>query len=298
MIAAGWFLKEALADRFALVVDPVYGAPATANAGAIVVATYAFVFQVFYDFLGYTLIARGSALCLGFSLSENFRRPFFARNPVEYWQRWHISLTSWVRDYLFLPLLGTFRHRMTPEVAANTAQLIAILVIGVWHGANWTFALFGVVWAGAIIGYRYATSLLNRWRKQHPGWRLISWWLNRGNRFANVLKTLMTLHIAVFAASIFRAESLTDWVTMGRQLFDSATYGHGLAIGGGRVSLAAALIGTVVAEFVQVMIERKKLNFEFDELRVGLWRGALGATVVATFLLGLFADRGFIYFEF
>src|SRR5436853_624245 len=133
----GFFKKVVIADRLAPIVSHVYGDVAHATPAALVAATLAFTFQIYCDFSGYSDIARGAAQVMGFELMVNFRRPYAARSIQEFWRRWHISLSTWFRDYVYFPLGGSRRGAV--RVALNI--MIVFLLSGLWHGANWTFVV-------------------------------------------------------------------------------------------------------------------------------------------------------------
>ncbi len=142
LMAWGMFKKVVIADRLALFVDAVYGNTLYFNDGIIlIIATVFFAFQVYYDFSGYSDIAIGAAQVLGFNLMENFKRPYFSKSIPEIWERWHISLTSWFRDYVYIPIGG---NRVSiPRWFLNI--LIVFIICGLWHGANWTFVMWGAL---------------------------------------------------------------------------------------------------------------------------------------------------------
>jgi D-alanyl-lipoteichoic acid acyltransferase DltB (MBOAT superfamily) len=141
LILWGFFKKVAVADRLALLVKTVYGDPRSFAGLPLIVATVFFAFQIYCDFSGYTDIAIGSARLLGFDLMANFRQPYFSRSIPEFWHRWHISLSTWFRDYLYIPLGGgrVVKWRWYYNL------FITFLLSGLWHGANWTFAAWGAV---------------------------------------------------------------------------------------------------------------------------------------------------------
>lgn len=141
LILWGLFKKVAVADRLADLVKPVYGHPHTYSGLPLLVATVFFSFEIYCDFSGYTDIAIGSARILGFDLMQNFRQPYFAKSVAEFWHRWHISLSSWFRDYVYIPLGGS---RVTKNRWYYNL-FITFLLSGLWHGANWTFAAWGML---------------------------------------------------------------------------------------------------------------------------------------------------------
>ena len=155
LIIWGYFKKVYIADGLAPIVNQVFSAP-SATGGETMVAVLAFAFQIYCDFSGYTDIARGVAKLMGFEFMLNFNLPYFATNPTDFWQRWHISLSSWLRDYLYISLGGnrggyikTYRNLM-----------VTMVLGGLWHGAAWNFVLWGFYHGGLLIGHRLATPAL------------------------------------------------------------------------------------------------------------------------------------------
>ncbi|MDY7038200.1 MAG: MBOAT family O-acyltransferase, partial [Thermodesulfobacteriota bacterium] len=138
LIFWGLFKKVFVADNLGIIVDQVYGNPA-ATGVEYIIATWAFAFQIYGDFSGYSDIARGTAKCLGIELMHNFRQPYFAINPSDFWQHWHISLSSWLRDYLYIPLGGNRKGVWK----THRNLFITMLLGGLWHGAAWNFVIWG-----------------------------------------------------------------------------------------------------------------------------------------------------------
>jgi D-alanyl-lipoteichoic acid acyltransferase DltB (MBOAT superfamily) len=175
-VASGLFLKCVLADNIAPLVDRGFGNFAVSDLGAIDVFVLAFLFgfQIYFDFAGYSHIALGSARLMGIRFPENFNFPYLAPNPREFWRRWHISLSSWIRDYLYLPLCGTrggtrsvdgldIAGRVGPHPLRRTVALwVTWTLMGLWHGANWTFVLWGL-WHAAILSVHRLASRLSIW---------------------------------------------------------------------------------------------------------------------------------------
>jgi alginate O-acetyltransferase complex protein AlgI len=139
MMAWGLFKKVVIADRLAMVVDFAYKNPAEHSGLTLLVATFFYTFQIYCDFSGYSDIALGSAKVMGFDLMENFRTPYFSTSISEFWRRWHISLSTWFRDYLYIPLGG---NRVS-EWRRYFNQFFVFMISGLWHGASWTFVIWG-----------------------------------------------------------------------------------------------------------------------------------------------------------
>lgn len=154
LIFWGLFLKVFVADNLTRLVDPVFASKGPYTGAAVVVAIYAFAFQIYGDFAGYSTIARGLGKWMGFELTENFRLPYVSTNPTEFWRRWHISLSTWFRDYLYIPLGGN--RRGTRAMYRNLA--ITMLLAGLWHGAAWRFIVWGAYQGTILIGYRLVQS--------------------------------------------------------------------------------------------------------------------------------------------
>lgn len=149
----GLVKKVVVADRLALMVDPAFAQPAQFSAPELVVASLCFVFQLYLDFSAYTDIAIGAARLMGVRLSENFNWPYLARNPNDFWRRWHMTLTSWFRDYVFRSL-GGFRRRR--PFRTGVVVLVTFMLMGLWHGASWHFVLFGLLSGLVLIAYDFA----------------------------------------------------------------------------------------------------------------------------------------------
>ena len=147
----GLFKKLAIADRMALFVDPVFAEPEQFGTYAVWLAVLAYGLQIYCDFSGYSDMALGSAHLLGFHLTKNFDMPYLAANLAEFWRRWHISLSTWLRDYLFIPLGGS---RGRPWITYRNL-LVTMALGGLWHGANWTFVVWGILHGLLLIGHRW-----------------------------------------------------------------------------------------------------------------------------------------------
>ena len=198
----GLFKKMVLADNLAVIVNTIYSSPSGHTGPQLILATGAFAIQIFCDFSAYSDIARGSAKMLGFDLMENFRCPYFATSIQDFWRRWHISLSSWFKDYLYLPLGGSRRGK----VKRISNLLIVFTVSGLWHGAALTFVAWGI-----LNGLYQAASILLRPLRNRL-YKLLhipdnAWWLT-------LLRVLATFSLTCLAWVLFRANSLTNAMTV------------------------------------------------------------------------------------
>ena len=194
----GLFKKAVIADNLSVLADPVFNAPQGHHSGEMLVALLAFSFQIYCDFSGYSDMARGIARMLGFNLMVNFNIPYISRTPSEFWQRWHISLSSWLRDYLYIPLGG---NRST---SFNTYRnlFLTMLLGGLWHGASWTFILWGVTHGAILIIYRFL--------------KIDSWIKNRDSKGLTLFSATTNLGLALFMFSMV----VFTWLLFRAQTFD------------------------------------------------------------------------------
>ncbi len=154
LVASGLIKKVLLADYLlAPFVDSVFQHPGLASAPYQLLAVYSFAFQIYFDFSGYTDIARGCGRLLGFELPFNFQEPYLSRDPTEFWRRWHMTLSSWLRDYLYIPLGGNRRGR----VRTGVNIMLTMLLGGLWHGASWTFVIWGGLHGVMLLAHRVLT---------------------------------------------------------------------------------------------------------------------------------------------
>ncbi len=197
LILWGFFKKLVIADQAAIYVEKVYGDPGGHEGLSLLVAGYLFAFQLYCDFSGYSDIAVGSARLMGFRLMENFRAPYLAPNVREFWRRWHISLSTWFRDYVYVPLGGN--RGTTGRWAAAIAAVF--VTSGLWHGANWTFFVWGALHAVYMLTGAATAGVRDRWAERLPGWL-------RGPRL--VVGALVTFHLWTFSLVFFRSASLGE----------------------------------------------------------------------------------------
>ena len=191
LIVVGFFQKVAIADTLAPLVDRAFADPGRQDSLSLLLCLYAFAIQIYCDFSGYSKIARGVARLLGIRLVRNFEEPYLARNITEFWRRWHVSLSAWLRDYLYIPLGGNRKGRGRTYVNL----MLTMLLGGLWHGASWNF----VLWGGLHGLYLAVHKALGRRDSEQ-----------RTGRAAQVAGALGTFHLVCFAWVFFRAETFAD----------------------------------------------------------------------------------------
>ncbi len=282
----GMFKKVVVADRLAIYVDLVYGDPSTHTSAQLLLATAFFAVQIYCDFSGYTDIAIGCARTLGFDLMKNFSRPYLAWSPTEFWRRWHISLSTWFRDYVYIPLGGS---RKGP--ARNVAcLLVTFLVSGLWHGANWTFVVWGAVHGLFVLAERLICRVFG-----------FSGGAGRPSLPGRAAGTLVTLPCVVLAWVFFRANSIDDSLVVLTGFFSSFTlegiscglYANHLLLS---LALVAVVVGYDICEEWKVTGDTRSV---WDVLPTPVrWCGYWSLATCALLLGQLTGPREFIYFQF
>ena len=284
----GFFKKLVIADRCAVVVDQVYGAPEHYGALSIALATYLFAIQIYCDFSGYTDIALGAARVMGFNLMVNFRTPYRSASISEFWSRWHISLSSWFRDYLYIPLGGNrvVKWRWYYNL------MIVFLVSGLWHGADWTYVIWGALHGSYLILALVFAPLLARFTRGIG--------LDRTPALKRWLNIFITVQLVSFAWIFFRADSIHDAGTLVQRLFQTP--------------LALDDLRQLLADLPRSMLDLTVVlgaGFVFIDPIYDAWvkreqplpRGLAGialfaALLTAIVLFGYFGSTSFIYFQF
>jgi alginate O-acetyltransferase complex protein AlgI len=291
LMAWGLFKKVVIADRLAILTDSVYGNPARYNSISLIIATIFFAFQIYCDFSGYSDMAIGAARVLGFKLMTNFNRPYQADSMADFWKRWHISLSTWFRDYLYIPLGGN--KVSVPRWYFNL--FIVFLVSGLWHGANWTF----VIW-GAIHGFYLIFAIITKRTRQ----RIDKFF--RLDRFP-FLAVLTTFFLADIAWIFFRADNVHNAFYILSHIFTVIPDTlrnikiHRPLIGYMGLLPRDLLLACGLIIFLQV-IEHAQSKWDLSKvirvqpiyLRWTIYYGL----ILSIIFLGIFENRQFIYFQF
>jgi D-alanyl-lipoteichoic acid acyltransferase DltB (MBOAT superfamily) len=283
LMAFGLFKKMVIADRLGILVNQVYNDPESYSGGALVVATIAFAFQIYCDFSGYSDIAIGAARTLGFDLMKNFDAPYFSKSITEFWRRWHISLSTWFRDYVYIPLGGSRKK----ELRVYTNLFIVFLVSGLWHGAAITFIIWGAI-HGLFIVLEKAMS--NHGLK-----------LSRKGIVGKFVFIPLTFVIATFAWIFFRANSTADALYVARGIFDWSKETNYFDLGLIKPEFYAGLVAIVLLLIFDAVHRRFNAVKILDKLPFFI-RPVIYAIVVFVILIfGIYGEDGvseFIYFQF
>lgn len=292
----GFFLKMVLADRVAIFVDTVYGGYKQYNGGVLLVASLLFAIQVYCDFYGYSVIAAGAAKVLGYELMDNFNSPFYASTVSELWRRWHISLNSWFRDYLYIPLGGNQKGAVRKYINI----VIVFFVSGLWHGANWTY----VVW-GMLNGiYQMA----GQWLMPFRNGLVKVLHLDRDSYSHKLMKVLITFLLFDFSVIFFRAASLSEACEIiaaigtgfhPALLFDGSLYSCGLDQRNFTLMMYSIILLFIVDFFKYKGIRLRELLMKQEYWFQWL---VISGSIVFIMLTGIWGSAyeatNFIYFQF
>lgn len=277
LILYGLFIKMVIADNISGIVDQVYAHPEHFGTGNILKGIFLYSFQIYSDFFGYSTIAIGSALLLGIKIMDNFKTPYLAKNISEFWQRWHISLSTWFRDYLYFPLGGNrvSRQRWVLNI------LVVFLISGLWHGANWTFLIWGLLFGLLYISEHFLNGALNLKLSHAP--------FSAGHIFLATKTFLLVTILWVF----FRSQSFDAAINIFRLLFQNAPSDP--------QSLMIP-ISTWIFLLLFIISDLLLYNRRFDSWVAGM-PYFLRWAVYAVLLFGIIAFAGvenfpFIYFQF
>ncbi|HDY65637.1 MAG TPA: MBOAT family protein [Phycisphaerae bacterium] len=266
LFVVGLFKKVALADYLALYVDQVYGAPEQFGGLALGLATFAFGWQIYFDFSGYTDMARGVGRMMGFNLMLNFNNPYLATGLGDFWNRWHISLSTWFRDYVYIPLGGNRNGRFNTYLN----MFLTMIISGLWHGAAWTFVIWGVLHAAG----RFLTRELER----------SEFYAKKVPRFP---KQLAVFAFVTFAWIFFRAETFSDATIIVKKIFTAG-------LSDPRFPLLALALCLCVWIY-QFMFESKaKKILELSPVRIGI----VVCMILYLMMFSGSSSEAFIYFQF
>lgn len=291
LMAWGLFKKVVIADRLAILVDSVYSNPQSHNSLSLIIATIFFSFQIFCDFSGYSDMAIGASRVMGFKLMTNFNKPYSSRSIHEFWGRWHISLSTWFRDYLYISIGG---NRVTiPRWYLNL--FIVFLVSGLWHGASWTF----VIW-GALHGFYLVFGMITLKYREKVNKLLLF------DRMPFIPK-LSTFFLVAFAWIFFRANGVDSAIYIVKSLFNgipdviNKILNHQPLLeylGLGKMDYILSVFLILLLETVHHFQGKKNLSDIFTKKPVYVRWAVYSCFVLIILFFGVFENRQFIYFQF
>ena len=282
----GMFLKMCIADRLDIYVSAIWNNYEHHSAISIIFASLLYPFQMYADFAGYSEMAIGVALILGFKVAENFKRPFFVTDIAGYWSRWHMSLTSWLTDYVFLPLNIKFRKK------GVNGTIIAIMLnmtfIGMWHGANWTFLLFGIYHGLWYIPLMVSGQFFKKRSIEvnAKGWPQMPY----------VFKMVGIYLVVTFGLMVFHSANMTEFFHVWGSIFSHWNGGLFTDMST-MVNAAICSIALIYVDIQEEWFPKKKIYLPTWAER---WRWELTVTVeiICILLFGVFDNNQFIYFQF
>ena len=280
----GLFKKIVIADNCAIYVNQVFGNYQDLSGGILLLGGIFFAFQVYGDFGGYSDIAIGTARLFGFNAMRNFNYPFFSRDLAEFWRRWHISLTTWFRDYVYFPLGGSRVSKM--KIVRNT--FILYLVSGFWHGANWTFIVWGAYCAVLFL----PLILLNKNRKNTDN-------VAEGKMLPSITDILMmtkTFMLMLFSFVIFRAESLTVAYEYLIKMLNFKTYSLMPLLSEMEIFQNLALIFFMMT--VEWFQRTKQHAMDISHIKSSVLKNVIYFSIIALIFIFYAHSQAFIYFQF
>ncbi|MFH1264199.1 MAG: MBOAT family O-acyltransferase, partial [Planctomycetota bacterium] len=266
LFVVGLFKKVALADYLALYVDPIYASPGEHGAPALMLATFAFAWQIYFDFSGYTDMARGIGRMMGIRLMLNFNNPYLATGLGDFWRRWHISLSTWFRDYVYIPLGGNRKG----EVRTYVNICLTMLISGLWHGAAWTFVIWGALHA---VGYALTRAL-----ESSPFYR---------ERVPTLVKQGATFLFVTFAWIFFRAASFGDARLIVTRIF---------RFGWADPACPILMLALILAVWLYQFVYESKAQWILRPAPVRI--AAVVAMLVYVSMFAASTGQPFIYFQF
>lgn len=282
MMAWGMFKKVVIADRLALLVDPAYANVQTANGGTLLLAVFFYAIQIYCDFSGYSDIAIGAGKVMGIKMMENFQTPYLAQSISEFWRRWHISLSTWFRDYIYIPLGGN-------RVSASRASLNLLIVFGIsglWHGADWKFIIWGLLHGfylvvGQILSRKHPP-VLNTVQQEYK---------QRSSLVGHRANQLLTFTLVMFTWVFFRAANTNDaLLVLQKVLSIGYTDTVQTVFQPAELAFCFLLIGGLV-------FESRWLSFIKQVDNRAFWL-LMPLLLLACYLFGVFTANQFIYFQF
>ncbi len=285
-MAWGFFKKLVVADRLALYVNDVYAAPHNYNGLQLTIATFFFTYQIYCDFSGYSDIAIGAARILGFRLMENFDTPYYSRSISEFWHRWHISLSTWFRDYLYFPLGGN-RVAMRRWVFNI---LVTFGISGLWHGANWTYVVWGILNGFYLLAGRAGQGLRDRF--------FGALGLDPNGSVRGAVSMVTTFALVLAAWVVFRAKSVGDAWYVFTHFYSNWDFASITTEQFQLKHFPAAILAIITLEGIQFLEPKFSFRYRLSMMPGVLRWAAYTLMILGVILFGVFRKTQFIYFQF
>lgn len=278
LIFWGLFQKIFVADNLAKIVDSVFNFSGPYNAAKVLIALYAFAFQIYCDFAGYSNIARGLGKCMGFNIMINFNLPYFATNPSDFWRRWHISLSTWLRDYLYIPLGGNKKG----ELITYRNLAITMLLGGLWHGAAWTFVIWGAYHGMLLIIHRLLKPVLAKMPRPKNAVIGKAWFF---------LRIVFFFQLTCVGWLIFRAKSIGQILNMLGSFISNFNVGLDM----GFFSLIRLIWLLILVQIAQFIKNDQMIVYKSNILLKAVFYIIFFYSIV---MYGASGGKEFIYFQF
>lgn len=279
LIVFGLFIKMVIADNLAVLVDRIYEQPESYSSFSILTGLIFYSIQIYCDFYGYSTIAVGCALTLGFTLMDNFRQPYFTKNIAEFWQKWHISLSTWFRDYVYIPLGGS--RVKTVRWIFNI--MMVFILSGLWHGANWTFIIWGMVHGLLYISGAGFNALFTYKRPDHP---II-------NATVNIAAGLKTFLYVTLVWVFFRATDLTQVENIFHALLNNGSI-QGIDLGISK----SILIFVSIFLLIEYLLHQNRFDIWCELKPVAVRWGIYSFLIFSIIAFSSVESYPFIYFQF
>lgn len=291
-IAFGFFKKVVIADRLGIVVDKVYQNPLAHNGTELIIASLFYSFQVYCDFSGYTDIALGVSKIIGINLTDNFNKPYFSKSISEFWKRWHISLSYWLRDYIFLPISYRLSRKWkeerylfvrTEKWIYFSAIVVTFLICGFWHGSAWHYVVWGLLFA-VYLSFSIAT--LSYRRKFYKRIKLTNY-----PRFFSATKLITTFLLVTFTWIFFRAESIGQGCYIVKKI-TSISVNDTLRLPLNYTEMAFSFL------LILILIVKEKFFYLIQTSNTPKWFLIIVLLSLSCYFFGIFIMKQFIYFQF
>ena len=282
LMAMGFFKKMFFADNVAPMVNEIFNVPYGLESFSVIIGAIAFGVQIYCDFSGYSDIAIGAAIILGFNIPANFNKPFFATSPSDYWSRWHISLSTWVRDYVYYPLV--FKHRRS-SIVVFSSLLFSMLLMGLWHGASWNF----LIWGG-LHGIFLAVFTVLRKKYYKPTEPFFK------SKFGKIFSIIITQYLIFFTFIAFRVQDLDalPYLFYKYLVWDFAINETVQILSHNQIPIIL-IVGFFILHYISY---KKNIVKTLSEIKIVYWMGILLGMITLILFFYDLSPEEFIYFRF